>query len=117
MSYEKQFRIMLNHTISKSDLQKELLTKLSCKQDKDYGFIIFESNNLRIIPNEDYNPNLAKTSEDYYLYYKFVLEVFPINNIVSVQNQVDLAKTLLQFFRQMKIDAEVIADFEHLVDS
>jgi hypothetical protein len=75
----------------------------------------FSDNFMTIEANDDYNEELSKTGEDAFLYYMFNLDFFPSNAVLETQKQILFAKSIRQSFVQRNIDAEIIAEFEHLL--
>jgi hypothetical protein len=65
--------------------------------------------------NDDYDEGASQTGEDSFLYYMSNLDFFTSNSALEIQEQVLFAKSIRQSFVQRNIDAEIIAEFEHLL--
>jgi hypothetical protein len=69
---------------------------------------------VEIILNEDHDDNLVD-SEDGFLYFKYMIAVYPISEETSIDLQVSLAKKMYQGFKTNGLSAEIVADFEELL--
>jgi len=110
MEYELAFRIMVNaefdliHLILKNDFK--------VVSDDIKKTFLMEQNRAEIILNEDHDDNLVNDPEVGFLYYKYMIAVFPISEEVSLDLQVSLAKKMYQSFKTNGILVEIVADFE-----
>jgi hypothetical protein len=113
MAYELAFRVMVNAELNSilSIIQNDFE---SINTDSHNSFIAGR-NRIEIVMNEDYDSNLTADPEDGYLYYKYLLAVYPISEDVSLDEQVRLSQKMLQTFSNQGIMAEIVADFEKLL--
>ncbi len=116
MKYELQFRFMLNTDLSRIDIisiLKESFTELIHEYENSF---IFMGNRLELVKNEDHDATRTGNSEDGYLYFPFLLAVYPVNDDINLKNQIALSKLISNSFNKKNIESEIIADFEGIID-
>lgn len=65
--------------------------------------------------NEDYNPALAKTDEDGFLYFENNIDFYPIEDNLTLDKQISFAKKIIASFKAKRIQAELVSEFEYLI--
>ncbi len=114
MNYELQFLVMVNSEIGID----ELLNKMSGWNDliklTHRSFDSDSKNWIQVSENEDYGLGGIQ-DEDGFLFYKYKIEVSPLNDQVGIDDQVEYAKKIHQNFIDEGFLAEICADFEELL--
>jgi len=115
MERELQFLIMVN---SKLDLDQFI----ACIKDNWphihwVGSRSFDvaNNWVQISENEEFDPSLASNPEKGFLHYRYRLEVSPVEGTPSLDNQIELARSLKAGLEKLGFEAVVCADFEDLL--
>jgi hypothetical protein len=71
-----------------------------------------DGNWLEVWPNDDTDARLASDAEDGYLYFRWRVEVTPIDAHLDENHQVKLARNLKSQFENMGAAAVICANFE-----
>ncbi|MDE7477486.1 MAG: hypothetical protein K2M91_05990 [Lachnospiraceae bacterium] len=100
------FRIAVNVNPSKI---KEILKGYS-----EYEAVT-NSNYIEIFGNENYDENLSASDEDAFLYYESNIDIYPKDDALTLEKQIQWAKGMVKIFAGEGILAEIIAEFEHLL--
>ncbi len=116
MGYELQFRFMLNTDLSKIEIISILKESFSELIDEYENSCIVMGNRLELVKNEDHDATRTSDSEDGYLYFPFLLAVYPVKDDIDLENQLALTKLLSNSFNKKNIESEILADFEGLID-
>jgi hypothetical protein len=109
-SYELQFLIYVNTTLDIEELISSLKGVLTSTRT-----FYWSGNWVQVWPNEDYDESLISDSEEGFLYYRYRIEVSPIDNDKSVERQVSIAKHLKSVLESLGCIAVICADFEDLL--
>lgn len=108
------FRIAVNANIEKIiDILKKYTD--TCMVSLDEKKLVIRRNNVVIGYNEDYDEELSIIDEDRYLYYENNIDFYPIDDAITLENQIQLAKEISKKFVDYGIDSEIIAEFEYLL--
>ena len=103
------FRIAVNK-------DKETVFNILCRHYlTDNKKIIVSGNIVYIKNNEDFNKELSLIHEDKFLYYECNIDFYPIENTLTLENQICCVKEISKIFSENKIDFEVISEFESLL--
>jgi len=115
MEYELQFRIMAN---TNSDSGKLLMILKHAfedlTQDRDNSCTL-RGNRIEVIHNEDSDHKMADDPDDGYLYFPYLIGVYPITDDVNLNKQIQLAKSLSDVLNMKHVKTEIVADFEELL--
>lgn len=76
---------------------------------------ILNNNNVVLDYNEDFDKEMSISDEDAYLYYEYNMDFYPKIEL-SLESQITFAKELVEIFRGGGVEAEIISEFEHLLD-
>lgn len=76
---------------------------------------ILNNNNVVLDYNEDFDKEMSIFDEDAYLYYEYNMDFYPKIEL-SLESQITFAKELVEIFRGGGVEAEIISEFEHLLD-
>ncbi len=76
---------------------------------------ILNKNFVIISLNDDFDPVLAKTDEDGFLYFENNIDFYPIEDNLTLDNQISFAREIIASFKAKGIQAEVVSEFEHLI--
>ncbi len=107
------FRIAVNANKEKIiEILKEYKSCLTLLEEKWFCIC---GNNMQINYNEDYDKELSIVDEDGFLYYENNIDFYPKDDTIMLENQVQLAKEILQKFTNYGIASEIIAEFENLL--
>lgn len=77
--------------------------------------IVICKNNVVIRYNEDYDEKLAIEDEDGYLYYECNMDFYPQDDNIMLENQIEVAKKMVEIFVNYGIASEIIAEFENML--
>ena len=77
--------------------------------------IIIGRNNVEIEQNEYYDKKLAFNNEDAFLYYQSNMYFYPYEDMVTLEEQIQLAKDICKMFALSGILSEIVAEFEELL--
>ncbi len=77
---------------------------------------ILNNNNIVLDCNEDFDKEMSISDEDAYLYYEYYMDSYPKEKELSLEAQIAFAKELVEIFRSGGVEAEIISEFEHLID-
>lgn len=77
--------------------------------------IMVGRNNVEIEQNEDYDKNLSLNDEDAFLYFQSNMYFYPYEDIVTLEEQIQLAKDICKRFESFGISSEIVAEFEELL--
>lgn len=77
--------------------------------------IMVGRNNVVIERNEDYDKNLSLNDEDAFLYFQSNMYFYPYEDIVTLEEQIQLAKDICKMFALSGILSEIVAEFEELL--
>src|SRR2546430_2095428 len=81
------------------------------RRQKDHACLL-RGNLLEIWPNEDADPARSWSDEDTYLFYRWRVEVSPMDDSVGEDHQVQLARDLRSAFLSTGVRVDVLAAFE-----
>ena len=76
---------------------------------------ILNNNNIVLDCNEDFDKEMSISDEDAYLYYEYYMDFYPKKEL-SLESQITFAKELVEIFGGSGVEAEIISEFEHLID-
>lgn len=76
---------------------------------------ILNNNNVVLDYNEDFDKEMSISDEDAYLYYEYNMDFYPKIEL-SLESQITFAKELVEIFGGSGVEAEIISEFEHLLD-
>lgn len=76
---------------------------------------ILNNNNVVLDYNEDFDKEMSISDEDAYLYYEYYMDFYPKKEL-SLESQITFAKELVEIFGGSGVEAEIISEFEHLLD-
>jgi hypothetical protein len=82
------------------------------RRQKDHACLL-RGNLLEIWPNEDADPARSRSDEDPYLFYRWRVEVSPMDDRVDEDHQVQLARDLRSALQSTGAHVEVLAAFEN----
>jgi hypothetical protein len=109
--HEAQFLVMVNGEVSLSDIMRVLESDLpGIKRTKHKMVYEWSRNIIDVEENKDYDQNMIN-SEDGYLYYRYRINVFPIDDDQSIEHQVNIARDIRGLFASLSCITEVIATF------
>ncbi|MDE5772541.1 MAG: hypothetical protein K2I06_13100 [Ruminococcus sp.] len=75
----------------------------------------FMSGNIvEIYHNEDYDEVLAE-NEDGWLYYNTYMDFFPIDDTITVSQEIEIAENIKKFFDNCLLKSEIIFDSDEYV--
>ncbi len=77
--------------------------------------IMVGRNNVVIERNEDYDKNLSLNDEDAFLYFQSNMYFYPYEDIVTLEEQIQLAKDICKRLELSGISSEIVAEFEELL--
>ncbi|MET7705462.1 hypothetical protein [Micromonospora sp. NPDC005189] len=110
-----QFLIMVDGPLTAAELLDRIRTRLPDAVPYRRDSVDVRGNLLEINPNEDADPQLAATDEDDYLYFRWRVELTPMDNTVDEGHQIGLARELLRAIEGPQARATVCAAFEDRV--
>lgn len=80
-----------------------------------YNQVIINRNHVEIIRNEDYDEKLSLIDADAFLYYESNVYFYPCDDILTLEEQIWLAKEICRIFSESGISSEIVAEFEKLL--
>lgn len=80
-----------------------------------YNQVIINRNHVEIIRNEDYDEKLSLIDADAFLYYESNVYFYPCDEILTLEEQIWLAKEICRIFSESGISSEIVAEFEKLL--
>lgn len=80
-----------------------------------YNQVIINRNHVEIIRNEDYDEKLSFIDADAFLYYESNMYFYPCDDILTLEEQIWLAKEICRIFSESGISSEIVAEFEKLL--
>ena len=97
--------------------QEKIMEVLKIQKEDTYGNFkwirtVIGANNVEISRNEDYDKKLSAVDEDAFLYYETNIDFYPVEEMVTLDQQIKLAKEILKKFADYGIPAEIVAEFE-----
>ncbi|MCF0093931.1 hypothetical protein AB0B97_16320 [Micromonospora sp. NPDC049004] len=110
-----QFLIMVDGPLTAAELLDLIRTRLPDAVPYRRDSVDVRGNLLEINPNEDADPRLAATDEDDYLYFRWRVELTPMDRSVDESHQIALARELLRSIEGPQVRATVCAAFEDRV--
>ncbi|MEU4561121.1 hypothetical protein AB0F72_22290 [Actinoplanes sp. NPDC023936] len=110
--YDNHFIVMVDSATGWVRLLEDLITAFSGAVQVKANSCDLRGNWLEISPNDDADEKLATDPDTGYHYFRWRIEVTPLNESVGEDNQVLFARALLQHFRSGGARAEVLANFE-----
>ncbi|MET0418477.1 MAG: hypothetical protein ABW022_20890 [Actinoplanes sp.] len=115
MSPTLQFLIMVDGPLTAAELLDRIRTRLPDAVPYRRGSVDVRGNLLEINPNEAADPRLAATDEDDYLYFRWRVELTPMDKAIDEGHQIALARELLRAMDGPQVRATVCAAFEDRV--
>lgn len=110
-----QFLIMVDGPLEAAELLDRIRTRLPDAVPYRRDSVDVRGNLLEINPNEGFDPHLATTDEDDYLYFRWRVELTPTDRSVDEEHQIALARELLRAIEEPGVRATVCAAFEDRV--
>ncbi|MFC5922107.1 hypothetical protein [Micromonospora vulcania] len=110
-----QFLIMVDGPLTAAELLDRIRTGLPDAVPHRRDSVHVRGNLLEINPNEGADPELAVTDEDDYLYFRWRVELTPMERSVGEEHQITLARELLRVIEGPQVRAIVCAAFEDRV--
>lgn len=110
-----EFLIMLDGAKSDTEVLSALYAKNAGAVPVKQNSCDIKGNWLEVRGNDDHDPAMLEDPEDGFLFYRWRVEVTPMDNGISVDNQIQLARSLLDVFRAHGWRAVVAASFEDQV--
>jgi hypothetical protein len=111
--YELQFLVMIEAQMELHSMLRSIKENLSSVSEVSPSSFNWKNNWFQLKLNDD-GDHIKSEGADGYLYYKFRLEVSPIEN-VDVDDQVSIAKELESKILSFAKAVEVCADFEEFL--
>lgn len=111
MKQELQFLVMANCELELEDFIQKLKLKLGKTQHFSLKSFNYENNWVQIRINEDFDEQLSKTDKDAFLYYKYRIEVSPIEE-VTLNEQIKIARQFIKVIEDLGGDVEICSTFE-----
>ncbi|WP_433115397.1 hypothetical protein [Micromonospora sp. CA-246542] len=110
-----QFLIMVDGPLTAAELLDLIRARLPDAKPYRRDSVDVRGNLLEINTNEGADPRLAATDEDGYLYFRWRVEVTPMDRSVDEAQQITLARELLRAIDGQQARATVCAAFEDRV--
>jgi len=115
-SYELLFSIFVNTTLGLEELAASLKMALTASGELRWqSSFDWSGNCVEVWPNEDYDESLVSDPEEGFLYYRYTIWVYPIDDDESVDRQINIAKHLKTALESLGGGAVICADFEELL--
>jgi hypothetical protein len=111
--YELQFLLMLNSKLSIADITEKVIASTTGTQRTSSSSFLYSNNWIQISKNGNHS-EAYKPLEDSYLYFKYRVEVSPIEETTLIK-QIELAKKLRKTLSTISDEVEIAADFEKLL--
>jgi hypothetical protein len=115
VGYTLQFLLMVDADLDRAGLLAVVRGRFPDAVPGKENSCDVHGNWLEIWPNEGADPALATTDEDAYLYYRWRVELTPLDGEGDEDHQVALARELLAAFTAAGARAEVLSSFEDRV--
>lgn len=110
-----QFLLMVDGPPTASELLNQIRTGLPDAVPHRRDSVDVRGNLLEITPNEAADPRLAATDEDDYLWFRWRVELTPMDRAVDEGHQIALARELLRAIDGPEVRATVCAALEDRV--
>jgi hypothetical protein len=114
MNYELQFLIMAEGNLSDAKVRELIVSNIPGTKQVSFRPIEWDSNQIDVLQNENYDCEKARKESDNFLHFKFRIEVFPIED-VSINHQVYAARHLAEHLKLLGLHTVIVADFEDLL--
>lgn len=102
-----QFRIAINEKTENVVFLMKSQYDIVRRSAKTY-FIL--GNIVEIYYNEDYDKALAEIGNDCWLYYNTHMDFFPIDDTITVLQEMEIAENIKKFFDSCNLKSEIIFD-------
>lgn len=114
--YERQFLIMLNTGKPLLELVSSFVGTLDGSRQERPRSFCWRENVIHIRNNDSFDPGEAADEKDGFLSYPYRMEVSPISEVnPSVEQQIAIARMLLETAVSLGCAAVICADFEELL--
>ena len=109
---ENQFLVMVDAATERSQLVEDLSTSFPDMERRKANSGHIRGNWLEVWANDDADENQAADPVDGFLYFRWRVELTPLDATTAEDHQVQLARELLKHFQSVGARAVVCANFE-----
>ncbi|HEU4328889.1 MAG TPA: hypothetical protein VFS21_37475 [Roseiflexaceae bacterium] len=112
---ELQFLIMVDTKLSLNEIILYLKEKLSDTTPVRSRSFDWSSNWIQVWDNDDFDPDKISDPEDGFLYYPYRIEVSPNTKEINLEQQIAVARSLVERLEMTGAKVQVCADFEGML--